>query len=402
MPFDPSTLCARTTAGEAELATATQGLTLGQRRVLTLLESPAAVEELAEKFHLEPEKLARDLTRLAELKLVRLQGPGIETPAPDVKRATPSTSTMAPVVIGPGSRRSPVLPLAAGAVAILLGVGVWLGTRTHPNPPSPTAAQPVAATPAAPAGTGAAAPVANAGMDATPAVATVLRGRAPVPETRPEIRPGLASPTVPPLSAPTAPARGQAAAPPSTPTPPPVPAPATTSAPVAEGKPAPDRGTAAAAPPPTTAATSAAAAPLPAASPPSASAPAPVPVATTAPANAPPAAARGASETPPPLQVASLAPVPVAARPTLSSELKAISREPPDFPREAEGLKSGVVNARIHVDARGGVTSVDILGSQPPKVFDKAARRALLRWQFEPPASGQPVNLDVDVKFQRD
>ena len=79
MPFDPSTLCARTTAGEAELATASQGLTLGQRRVLTLLENPAAVDELAEKFHLEPEKLARDLTRLAELRLVRLQGPGVDT-----------------------------------------------------------------------------------------------------------------------------------------------------------------------------------------------------------------------------------------------------------------------------------------------------------------------------------
>jgi protein TonB len=84
--------------------------------------------------------------------------------------------------------------------------------------------------------------------------------------------------------------------------------------------------------------------------------------------------------------------------------LKAISRDPPDFPREAaaEGLKSGIVNARIHVDARGNVTGVDILGAQPPKVFDRAVRKALLRWQFEPIASGGPSELDVDVKFQRE
>lgn len=82
--------------------------------------------------------------------------------------------------------------------------------------------------------------------------------------------------------------------------------------------------------------------------------------------------------------------------------LKAISREPPDFPREAEGLKSGVVNARILIDARGNVSSVEILSSQPPKVFDKAARRALLRWQFEPLPGGQTASLDVDVKFKSD
>jgi protein TonB len=84
--------------------------------------------------------------------------------------------------------------------------------------------------------------------------------------------------------------------------------------------------------------------------------------------------------------------------------LKATSREAPDFPREAaaDGVKSGTVNARIHVEARGNVTRVDILGAQPPKVFDRAVRRALLHWQFEPIASGSPADLDVEIKFQRD
>ena len=104
------------------------------------------------------------------------------------------------------------------------------------------------------------------------------------------------------------------------------------------------------------------------------------------------------------MQVAAAAPSTAVARPAPTTGLKVISREPPDFPKEAiaDGLRSGQVNARIHVDARGSVTAVDILASQPPKVFDRAARRALLRWQFEPNAAGQSAEADVEVKFQRD
>jgi protein TonB len=104
------------------------------------------------------------------------------------------------------------------------------------------------------------------------------------------------------------------------------------------------------------------------------------------------------------VQLAAAAPSTAAARPAAPAGLKAISREPPDFPKEAiaDGFRSGQVNARIHVDARGNVTAVDILASQPSKVFDRAARRALLRWQFEPNAAGQSSEADVEVKFQRD
>ena len=119
MLFDPSTLCARTSAGEAELATPSQGLSLGQRRVLNLLQNPVAVEELARKHRLEPEKLARDLTRLAELRLVRLQGDR-RSPQPRRRRACSDSraAALAPVVIGRGSRRSAAMPLAAGVIAV--------------------------------------------------------------------------------------------------------------------------------------------------------------------------------------------------------------------------------------------------------------------------------------------
>ena len=82
MALDSSTLCARTASGEAELATPRQGLSLGQRRVLALMQDPVAVDELAQRHRLEPEKLARDLTRLAELRLIVLQGPAMVEPAP--------------------------------------------------------------------------------------------------------------------------------------------------------------------------------------------------------------------------------------------------------------------------------------------------------------------------------
>ena len=124
---------------------------------------------------------------------------------------------------------------------------------------------------------------------------------------------------------------------------------------------------------------------------------APPPVATAQPTMAPAFAT-------PPVQLASAAPTISAPRPSVGNELKAISRDPPEFPKEAiiDGVKSGLVNARIHVSPRGNVTGVDILGGQPPKVFDRAVRKALMRWQFEPLAAGHTtdVDFDVDVKFQ--
>jgi periplasmic protein TonB len=384
MPFDSSTLCARTSAGEAELATPSQGLSLGQRRVLTLLQSPAAVEELAEKHHLEPEKLAKDLSRLAELRLVELQGPPFEMP-----HSTPPAAfaAMTPVVIGSGRRRT--LPLVTGGVVLVLAVGIWYGIRsknaaTTPHTPAVQAVSAPAIDPSAPP----APTAASASLDADPAVATVLRGKSALADLPADIRPGLApAASVPPkpIIASPAPEPKSAAIT--------APAVAATSSPGAPAVAQPSVAPPAVAPPPP-------AASMPTAAPASSSAPT-----ATGAANAATAAAPGpAADSAPALLLASAAPAPAAPRPTLASELKAISREAPDFPKEAvaEGLRSGVVNARLHIDARGNVAAVDILASQPPRIFDKAARKALFRWQFAPLADGHTAELDVDVKFQRD
>ena len=364
-------------AGDAELATPRQGLSLGQRRVLALLQNPAAVDELAQQNRLEPEKLARDLTRLAELRLVLLQGPTIPSDPAAAAPAAPAraTDSMAPVVLGDTTRRLPMLPLTAVAAAVLLAAVVWYGTRPGDSNTPTTKAQSAvlvalpAATAPSPAPPDARA-VTDAGpyrteavgarqVDAIPANAVVLRGSAAARDAQNGLRPGSpgggAQVITRPVAAPTVPERVQV--------------------------PVPEPSLAVATPAPTVNA--------------------PVATGATAPGAVPLSGSTPVAESSPPVQLAAAAPTLTAPRPT-SSELKAISRDPPDFPKEAiaEGLTSGIVSARIHVDARGNVNSVDILGSQPPRVFDRAVRKALLRWQFEPSAAGHIA--DVDVKFQRD
>ncbi len=418
MAFDSSTLCARTVSGEAELATPSQGLSLGQRRVLALMQDPVAVDELAQRHRLEPEKLARDLTRLAELRLIVLQGPvdgalPRRCPLPACRQS----ASMAPVVIGPGTRRLPAVPLAVGATALVLAVGIWYGTRssesTTPiatkNVAAPVAlAVPPAATPEQRAATvpdttpPAVAPTSN--LVAPLPVTRVPRDSPPPSDARLAARPVSTVATPPqkttpaPVASeqPTTMARSESAVAPTA-KPQPVPSPVAAPPPVTVTVPPLAAAASVTALPPAATSAGTVAAPPPAAAP-SAAAPSPA-AATTSPAAATPPREREA-----PVQLAAAAQSTAAARPAAPAGLKAISREPPDFPKEAiaDGLRSGQVNARIHVDARGSVTAVDILASQPPKVFDRAARRALLRWQFEPNAAGQSAEADVEVKFQRD
>ncbi len=357
MAFDSETICARTAAGEAELAKPSQGLSLGQRRVLGLLQDPSAVEELAQRHHLDPDKLARDLTRLSELRLVLLQGPTIAAIAP----ASPVAAvSMAPVILGHPTRRSPAVALGAGAALLALAAGIWYATRAHETPkanppalPAPVE-QKVAALPPPPP-----ASPARVTNEPAPAVAVVLRGNTTPVDFRPEARPGLVPAVASTTSALPAPKIPE---PKTTPAPEAVPRSATSPAPVT---------------------------------------PAPAVVAAVpAPVNVAPAAAATPEPTPP-VQLAAVAPAP-APRPAVAAELKAISRDAPDFPREAiaAGVKGGVVTARIHVEANGKVSAVDILAGQPPRVFDRVVRNTLSRWQFEPMATGR--TSDVEINFQRE
>ena len=91
-------------------------------------------------------------------------------------------------------------------------------------------------------------------------------------------------------------------------------------------------------------------------------------------------------------------PVPAATLP----KLVPVSREAPEFPREAiaQGVARGTVKVRLTVDAQGHVSDVDILDASPHRVFDRAVRNTLSRWMFEPGPGGRTTT--VDVAFKRD
>ncbi|HLW12648.1 MAG TPA: hypothetical protein VKU81_08125, partial [Casimicrobiaceae bacterium] len=82
-----STILRRTPAGEAELAAPAQGLSLTQRRFLTLLDTSCDVGQMRLRHAGDPEKFDRDLARLARMGLVACETP----PAPEVADAVTGT-----------------------------------------------------------------------------------------------------------------------------------------------------------------------------------------------------------------------------------------------------------------------------------------------------------------------
>ena len=125
--------------------------------------------------------------------------------------------------------------------------------------------------------------------------------------------------------------------------------------------------------------------------------------ATPAPTPAPaPVQAAATPVAPPANVVASAAPT---ARPIPPKENPAavtvVSREQPDFPRDAarSGVESGSVRARVMINAAGAVSSVVILEARPARVFDRAVTQALQRWKFNPGADGRSYEAEINFKL---
>jgi len=53
--------------------------------------------------------------------------------------------------------------------------------------------------------------------------------------------------------------------------------------------------------------------------------------------------------------------------------------------------------ARLSIDEKGNVTEVNIISSDPPRVFDKAVRNALEGWKFK--AEGEKYVGEVEINF---
>lgn len=66
-------------------------------------------------------------------------------------------------------------------------------------------------------------------------------------------------------------------------------------------------------------------------------------------------------------------------------EMVPIVRITPNYPREAamRGIE-GWVRVELTIATDGSVTNVKVIEAQPPRVFDREAIRAALRWKFKP------------------
>jgi len=81
-------------------------------------------------------------------------------------------------------------------------------------------------------------------------------------------------------------------------------------------------------------------------------------------------------------------------------QLEIIEREGLTFPKEAirAGVEKGTVVARMQIDGNGNVTDVQIMSSDPPRVFDKEVRRALSMWKFK--ADGDKYIAEIEIGFK--
>jgi len=404
MPLDPATLCARTAAGDAEMAAPRHGLAIAQRRLLSFLDQPLGIDELVRRPGVTPERLERDLTRLVEAGLVEIHRPAVPTAPsarPAAARASPGAGTSpmrppgwqaqataatsatsagsgvagpgAPVVIGRKVRLGRALVVGFLALAAAIAAIGYFAASDAPGPTSkPTGPT---ASPAAPgSAVVVAASPATAGPPAEPA-----RTVAPVEPAPPAPATAVPAPVPVVASSVQRPVSGQQEPRPAVAS---LPEPAQASSPFARY------------PTPAPAAIEPAQVPAPPnPAPPLAPAPAPV----AAPALAPPASSAPA---PAPVQVAAATPsfLPTRAQP---HALEPISRESPEFPREAlaAGVDTGVVRARLSIDASGRVTGVEIVESRPRRIFDRAVSRTLSRWTYAPGEAGRTT--DVEIAFTR-
>jgi protein TonB len=98
---------------------------------------------------------------------------------------------------------------------------------------------------------------------------------------------------------------------------------------------------------------------------------------------------------PPPVVVAPPAP----PKPAVRRGITRLAGEDPVYPRDAikNGVAKGRVVARLRIDEKGNVTDIDIIASNPPRVFDRAVREALQDWKFA--AEGEKYVGEVEINF---
>lgn len=79
----------------------------------------------------------------------------------------------------------------------------------------------------------------------------------------------------------------------------------------------------------------------------------------------------------------------------IARELTPLVRFPPEYPiRATTNGVEGYVILRFTVTETGSVADPEVLRSEPPRMFDRAAIRAILRWKYQPQlANGKPISV---------
>ena len=79
----------------------------------------------------------------------------------------------------------------------------------------------------------------------------------------------------------------------------------------------------------------------------------------------------------------------------VARELTPLVRFPPEYPMKARyEATEGFVLLRFTVTETGSVADPEVIRSEPPGIFDRAARRAVLRWKYQPQmANGKPISV---------
>ena len=360
--LDTAALWSATSLAFDEKKIGAAGLSVRQRKLLALLNQPASVAQLAQSIALPDSEVQSALERFAKLGLAQSDAP---TPFnPMQVRANPASAAVAEK-----QTRMPVIIGVVVAALALVAASAWLlRGGSGKTLPEPAVVKAVAASPSTPTGP---TDSADSKLPRTAVAPTVAPAVTPAPATAAAVPPVTAATKA--ATAPTATA-AVTATPSQNTVAPTTPAPAAAQAPAA----------ATVAPTVTATAPAAVVAPT---------------VAATAPPIAPPAAV--ALVPPPVTPTTTIAAAPAAAArpvPAVTREIKLINRVEPGFPRGIDAER-GTVRARLQVDARGNVTSVDIVESNPPRVFDRTVRSALQQWRYEP--TGEAFTTAAEISFSR-
>jgi periplasmic protein TonB len=109
------------------------------------------------------------------------------------------------------------------------------------------------------------------------------------------------------------------------------------------------------------------------------------------------------SDTPTQISLPSVA-APEKAAPKFRKDFSPISRNGAelDFPTKAkrDGIESGNVRVHVSVGANGRVQGVNVISSNPPRVFDAEVRNKIMQWLYAAEEQGFVIEYDLSFRLE--